>query len=113
MATRHRTRHTGKLSTLTNIFSVNTNIFILDTNIFSVDTNIFSVDTNIFSVNTNIFSMLVTNTNCPCPPAEYEDAPGELEGLDPLGPVVQVQVEGADQQLVQVHLTLSVLRFYY
>ena len=45
------------------------------------------------------------------PPAEYEDAPGQLDGLDPLGPVVQVQVQGADQQLVQVHLTLNV-RFY-
>ena len=42
------------------------------------------------------------------PPAEYEDAPGQLDGLDPLGPVVQVQVQGADQQLVQVHLTLNV-----
>ena len=26
---------------------------------------------------------------------------------------VRMEVEGADQQLVQVHLTLSVLRFYY
>ena len=41
MATRHRTRHTGKLSTLTNIFIVKTNIFSVDTNIFSVDTNTF------------------------------------------------------------------------